>query len=1185
MKLIEWKNGRYLGLFWIALTLEAFLMPYSIQAADLTVDGGATYTLNDPASIVFANENVGYSGIGTFNQNGGSNSATNLNLGYNTGASGTYNLSGGSLGSTTQILGVAGDGKINQTGFATNNASYLYVGHGLGCTGTYNLSGGSNIVSILAIGYNPGSTGTYNQTFGSLFSGHEYLGWGGTGVFNHSGGNNLLSGNLYLGYLSIGNTGTYNLSGGMLSSMNEYVGTTGTGIFNQSGGTHYVNDSLNLGFNTGSRGTYNLSAGFLDVSSNEYIGNSGTGTFTQTGGNHSVGTAIYIGYSNGFGTYNLSGGSLYAPSEHIGYYGTGIFNQTGGTNSVGAQLRLGYENGGYGYYTLQKGILSAPDEYIGNKGTGIFNQEGGINSFRNKLYIGYESGSSGTYNLNSGQLTTDQPVAQTMEFIGYRGTGTFNQSSGNHVSRYVYLGYEPTGSGLYNLSNGSMSTFQIYIGNNGNGIFNHYSGVLFGGDLFLGYESSGNGTYNLSGGCLSYSEETIGLLGTGTFNQSGGSNISSNIFLGYGSRSTGTYNLSGGTLLATQEYIGNNGTGIFNQSGGTNSVTSLGIGSSEVGIGLYNMSGGTLQADSITIINGAFNQTDGAVDVAGIIDNQGSIFLGGTIKASQLINESSGLLYGAGTLTGSFLNKGTCMPSPTGAMSISGSYTQTASGILISGIGSSTDYGRLNISGAANLGGTFQPVLIGGYIPDGNRTFSIITASGGVYGTFDPITDLRITPTLFWEPLYKASSFDLKVVRSYTNSDLGLSPNLMSLGSALNSVGSTSTGGLLAAPESFSATQNSDLNTVLNAIDHLPTAATVPDAFQQISAEKVNALPTLAFASANVQKQALARRITDLRFDKAGGGALSALPNYLEIGAGSPQLSCEAMDMDAVFKGARGHGTHTGIYLEPAGIFGSRSSSADQTGFDYTIAGFTIGADYRVMDDLLVGLASGYSHTDADFHGSGGNVSANTWPLTLYGAYLPEPFYVYASAGYALNAFDLRRDLIFGGIVRRAKSSPDGDVFNAYTEAGYDIKLSGAVISPMASLAYSKLWVGSFAESGADSLNLRISPGDADSLQTGVGARIALPFQMSSYSLIPQVYGTWQHDFSDTDSPIDARLSLGGPTFTFVPSGMAKDFAVLGADITLATCNNLKFRIDYNAEVARANSAAHYISGGMRWEF
>ena len=51
-------------------------------------------------------------------------------------------------------------------------------------------------------------------------------------------------------------------------------------------------------------------------------------------------------------------------------------------------------------------------------------------------------------------------------------------------------------------------------------------------------------------------------------------------------------------------------------------------------------------------------------------------------------------------------------------------------------------------------------------------------------------------------------------------------------------------------------------------------------------------------------------------------------------------------------------------------------------------------------------------------------MEANTWPLTAYAAYLPESFYAYGSLGYALNLYDLERDITFGGLNRNATSSP-----------------------------------------------------------------------------------------------------------------------------------------------------------------
>ena len=133
---------------------------------------------------------IGYSGTGTFTQDGGTNSITYLSLGFNSGSSGTYNLSGTSqLSASNEQIGDAG-------------------------TGTFTQTGGSNIVSGFILGTRSGSNGTYILSgTGQLSTSFERIGSSGMGSFTQTGGTNTISKSdcLYLGYNS-GSSGTYNLS-------------------------------------------------------------------------------------------------------------------------------------------------------------------------------------------------------------------------------------------------------------------------------------------------------------------------------------------------------------------------------------------------------------------------------------------------------------------------------------------------------------------------------------------------------------------------------------------------------------------------------------------------------------------------------------------------------------------------------------------------------------------------------------------------------------------------------------------------------------------------------------------------------------------------------------------------------------------------------------------------------------
>jgi autotransporter-associated beta strand protein len=560
----------------------------------------------------------------------------------------------------------------------------------------------------------------------------------------------------------------------------------------------------------------------------------------------------------------------------------------------------------------------------------------------------------------------------------------------------------------------------------------------------------------------------------------------------------------------------------------------------------------------------------------------GTMIMEGTLGSglSKCIVNNQGILKGSGILVMNVENEGIINPgNSVGTLKVVGGFDQFDNGRLEVEVASATSFDKLVMTGnfgVAHLNGALKPILLNGYRPPSNTVFPGVVTSGSLYSTTFATIENN-TPILTWQALYSDTQVDLTLTRDYAKLSLGLTRNQQAVGAMFNGVADTTSG---------------DLANVLNTLDNLTTGSAVGEAYKQISPDKVAALSTLAFAGANLQKGVLSQRITDLRFGSREAGVLGGLPGSFNLNysrAAGLMLAYNSSDLSGMLTSEKKAGLAApekrwGLYLDPALVFGARQSSANQTGFDFTIAGFNAGADYRVRDDLLVGLASGYSHTGAAFHGSGGNVESNTWPLTAYAAYLPQSFYAYGSLGYALNLFDEERQISFGGLNRKAKSSPTGNQFNAYGEAGYDLKLSRLVVTPVVSLAYSSLWVDSFTESGAGALNLKVSPQQATSLQTGVGGKITLPQKRNSVVVVPQVYATYQHEYSDNSRGLDARLSQAGNTFSFQTDSPHRNFAVVGASINILTQKNFQVQLDYNAEVGRGNYTAHYVSAGLRWQ-
>jgi hypothetical protein len=382
-----------------------------------------------------------------------------MGFNFNTGSllNGSLFAKGGTFsGLFSSVLEITNGATATQGGTDSVNISLLWAGFN-GHSGSYVMNGGSLYTSYQGVSGN----GTFTLNAGT----NDIAGPLGVGVENGTGGTYVQNGGvcrmfgwiapyngLYVGFS--GGVGTYNLQNGEIwAYTNEYVGHSSTGVFNQTGGTNNINQNLYVGYQWVSgpvwTGTYNLQDGALVVYGMEYVGYLGAGVFNQSGGTNTVtagdgglgiggGTGPYQGIP---GTYNLSGGLLTVSNECVGYYGNGTFVQTGGTHqSIGYGIAVGF------------GILTIGD----------YRQSAGSTTISNSLWLGYNMWSQGTYSLSG----TGQLAAGT-EYVGYYGSGTFNQSGGVHtVTNSLNIG-ALSGTGVFNSSGGSLTAKDINIGAQG----------------------------------------------------------------------------------------------------------------------------------------------------------------------------------------------------------------------------------------------------------------------------------------------------------------------------------------------------------------------------------------------------------------------------------------------------------------------------------------------------------------------------------------------------------------------------------------------------------------------------------------------------------------------------------------------------------------------------------------------
>jgi hypothetical protein len=345
---------------------------YALSGGSLSVGGDleigdgtlGTFSLSAAGSLsVSGTESVGYSGTGNFNQTGGTNTPSSLDVGVS--ATGTYTLSGGTLSvNGAEIVGQDEMGNFNQTG-GTNTlplGSSLFLGDGSG-PGLYNLSG-TGVLTVSGdedIGYS-GTAGDFTQTDATTntITGNLEIGCSTTasGGYDISGAGSTLTvqGNVDVGgnFSAAGGSASFNVEGGQVTITGtlQVWNSPGTEVF-ISGGNTTAGNMVNLAVYDQTGGTASLGAV------------SGTGTMV-VGQSSGVSASLTITALTqhlldveSTGTVKLMGGASNNTLNQLTINGSGIFDITNGhfyidygTNpdpisTIRAYLISGFNSGGW----------------------------------------------------------------------------------------------------------------------------------------------------------------------------------------------------------------------------------------------------------------------------------------------------------------------------------------------------------------------------------------------------------------------------------------------------------------------------------------------------------------------------------------------------------------------------------------------------------------------------------------------------------------------------------------------------------------------------------------------------------------------------------------------------------------------------------------------------------------------
>ncbi|MBT5231054.1 MAG: autotransporter outer membrane beta-barrel domain-containing protein [Methylococcales bacterium] len=279
-----------------------------------------------------------------------------------------------------------------------------------------------------------------------------------------------------------------------------------------------------------------------------------------------------------------------------------------------------------------------------------------------------------------------------------------------------------------------------------------------------------------------------------------------------------------------------------------------------------------------------------------------------------------------------------------------------------------------------------------------------------------------------------------------------------------------------------------------------------------------------------------------------------------------------------------------GLFANVVEGFGRRSESDLERGFHHDSVGTTAGIDYTWDDNIIAGLALGYSTIDLNFDGDNGGLDSNSYSVTAYGSYYLDHFYVDGSLGVALGSIDTtRRIFLNGGTTNRtAKGDTDTQQFVLSLGTGFDQSEGALGYGYYAQINWIKAAVDGYTEKEAGGLNLIVDDqNDISSLTSVIGTHVSYVISTPVGAFIPALRAEWAHEFNQGKRSIDTVLA-GDATNTVLSldtDDVDPDSFSLGVSGALQAKNGHQFFADFEASLGDRDFENYVFTLGYRGHF
>ena len=283
------------------------------------------------------------------------------------------------------------------------------------------------------------------------------------------------------------------------------------------------------------------------------------------------------------------------------------------------------------------------------------------------------------------------------------------------------------------------------------------------------------------------------------------------------------------------------------------------------------------------------------------------------------------------------------------------------------------------------------------------------------------------------------------------------------------------------------------------------------------------------------------------------------------------------------------------LYVNAAFMFAKQDTTADESASDSKTAQFTIGSDYRLSNELVLGAAFTFSDMNSDFgNNKEDSLNQQSYNLSLYTLYYHKQWWLDGSLMLGFNRYDQERDITCSGscssLNNTYEANYNGNVQSLTLSSGYDFVFSRLTLSPFAQLQGGTVNIEAYDESakntGGPTALLSLDKQSRDFANINIGSYLRYVLNTKKAVFIPSLRVVLNHSLEDDIQSVSGHF-VGDESarFSMAANAMDDTYLTIGAGMNFQLQNGNSGFIDLETIEAYDNLNQYRITGGWRWEF